>query len=347
MADGPLEAPVLFDVADGIGRITLNRPRSINALDHSMVLAILPVLGVWADDPDVRVVVLEGAGERGFCAGGDIKAIHADAVAGTNNAAQYWLDEYHLDVALADFIKPVVALMDGIVMGGGVGLGGHVSHRVVTERSMVGMPEVGIGLIPDVGGTYLLANTPGELGIHLGLTAGRMSGADAIAARFADHFVPSASLPELLHRLASEPVDKAIAAVAVTPPASDLAAARGWIDECYGGLDDAQEVVARLRAHAQPAAGAAADAIAAASPTSVALTLRAVRQARSLSLPAAINVEFTLACGLLHRPDLAEGIRAQVIDKDRNPTWNPASLADVGDLDPFFVRPAVLPFPNA
>lgn len=342
------EAPVLFSVEDGIGRITLNRPRAINALDHDMVKLIAPVVAGWSDDDAVRVVVLDGAGERGFCSGGDIKAIHADAVAGTDNAHDYWRDEYRLDVALADFGKPVVALMDGITMGGGVGLGGHVSHRVVTERSMIGMPEVNIGLVPDVGGTYLLARAPGELGLHLGLTAGRMNAADAIAAGFADYYVPSDRLAALVAGLASSPVADAIAAVIEPAPASALAADRDWIDACYAD-GDALQIVKQLRANGCAGAVRAAEAIEAASPTSVTATLRAVRQAReqNLALEQAINVEYGLCCAALHRPDLAEGIRAQVIDKDRNPKWSPATLAEVGSLDDWFAPAADLPFPNA
>lgn len=344
----PAGSPVLFTVESGVGRITLNRPRAINALDHEMVALITPVLAGWASDDRVSVVVLDGAGDRGFCSGGDIKAIHADAVAGTDNAHDYWRDEYRLDVALARFGKPVVALMDGITMGGGVGLGGHVSHRVVTERSMIGMPEVNIGLIPDVGGTYLLAAAPGELGLHLGLTAGRMNGADAILAGFADHYVLAERLPELLVKLTELPVDEAIAAVAEPAPVSALADDQAWIDDCYA-RGDAEQIIKQLRANGSGGAVKAADAIEAASPTSVVATLRAVRQARErqLSLEQAINVEYGLCCAALHRPDLAEGIRAQVIDKDRNPTWSPAALAEVGDLDDWFAPATDLPFPNA
>lgn len=341
------EPSVLLRVENGLGRITLNRPRAINALDHEMVGLITPVLQGWIDDPAVRLVVLDGAGERGLCAGGDIKAIHADAVSGTGAAPQYWIDEYRLDVLIAEYPKPFVALMDGIVMGGGVGLSAHAAHRVVTERSMVGLPEVGIGLVPDVGGTRLLADAPGLAGLHLGLTAGRMSGADAIHAGFADHFVPSERLGELVEALAVEGV-AAIARFAQEPPASPLAEAASWIDRDYAHATP-EQIVAALQAAPEPEARKAAAAILAASPTAVTGTLYAVRNvaAKDLTLRQAINVEFALACRALRHPDLAEGIRAQVIDKDRNPTWNPTTLSEVGDVKAWFELPDELPFPEA
>lgn len=343
----PTQPPVLLRVENGLGRITLNRPRSINALDHEMIHLITPVLQQWIDDAAVRAVVLDGAGERGLCAGGDIKAIHRDAVEGTESAPQYWIDEYRLDLMIAEYPKPFLALMDGIVMGGGVGLAAHAAHRVVTERSMVGLPEVGIGLVPDVGGTYLLAHAPGLTGLHLGLTAGRMSGADAIHAGFADHFVPSDRLHDLVAAVAIEGVE-AIDRFAQDPAPSDLAAAASWIDRDYAH-DTAEEIVAALQQAPEPAARKAAEAILRASPTAVTGTLAAVRRvaAESLSLQQAINTEYALACRALRHPDLAEGIRAQVIDKDRNPSWQPAALADVPDLAHWFELPAVLPFPDA
>lgn len=343
----PVQPSVLLRVENGLGRITLNRPRAINALDHEMIHLITPVLQGWIDDAAVSAVVLDGAGERGLCAGGDIKAIHADAVNGTETAPQYWIDEYQLDVLIAEYPKPFLALMDGIVMGGGVGLAGHAAHRVVTERSMVGLPEVGIGLVPDVGGTYLLAQAPGLSGLHLGLTAGRMSGADAIHAGFADHFVPSDQLDALVQAVALDGID-AVSRFAQEPPTSALAGSTSWIDRDYAH-DTAEQIVAALQAAPEPAAQKAALAILAASPTAVTGTLRAVRQVReqNLSLEQAFNVEFALACKALRHPDLAEGIRAQVIDKDRNPSWQPPTLAQVPDLSDWFVLPSALPFPDA
>lgn len=339
-ADG--EASVLIRVDRGVGRITLNRPRQLNAIDHEMVHAMTAALQEWGADRDVTAVVIDGAGERGLCAGGDIKAIHADAVAGKGRSIDYWRDEYRLNVLISRFPRPVLALMDGIVMGGGVGISAHAGHRVVTERSRVGMPEVGIGVIPDVGGTWLLSRTPGQLGLHLGLTGQPMSGADAILTGFADHFVPAGELGALIDAVAEDGVEAALALFAEHPPASALAAEREWIDRCYVGRDVA-DILDLLEREQSPAAARDAAAIRAASPTSVTVALRAIREAGARTLDEAIEVELTLMGHALRQPDLIEGIRAQVVDKDRNPQWRPATLDAVGSVDHWFTAPATEP----
>ncbi|MGW6421663.1 enoyl-CoA hydratase/isomerase family protein [Nocardia sp. NPDC055053] len=329
------EPEVLITVEDGLGLITLNRPKAINALNHSMALAITDALRAWADDDAVRAVVVTGAGERGLCAGGDIVAIHADAKGGTASADSptgvFWRDEYILNALIGRYPKPYVVIMDGIVMGGGVGLSGHGSHRIVTERSRIGMPEVGIGFVPDVGGTYLLSRAPGELGTHVALTTARMSAGDAIAAGFADHYVPSAALPALLDALRTADVDAAIATVAEPSPASDLLAQQSWIDSCYSA-DTVEEIAARLQTADSPEATKAADDLLAKSPVALKVTLRSLRAARELpSLEAVLDQEYRVSIAALGSHDLVEGIRAQVIDKDRTPRWEPASLAEVTD----------------
>ncbi|MGV9415574.1 enoyl-CoA hydratase/isomerase family protein [Nocardia sp. NPDC003693] len=346
---GTSEAEVLIDKRDGLGLITLNRPRAINALNHPMALTILAALRDWATDGEVRAVVLTGAGERGLCAGGDIVAIHNDAkqavaqgdspyVAADSPSGRFWRDEYILNALIGAYPKPYVAVMDGIVMGGGVGLSGHASHRIVTERSMIGMPETGIGFIPDVGGTYLLARTPGEIGTHVALTTARMSAGDAIAAGFADYFVPSEQLPDLLEALRANEVEVAIAKFAQPAPVSDFVAQAGWIDSCYGA-DSVEEIVDRLRGHGTPEAAKAAADVLAKSPVALKVTLRSLRAARAAaSLEEVLNQEFRVSAASLNTHDLVEGIRAQVIDKDRNPQWSPATLADVttADVDAYF-----------
>ncbi|MFC4128415.1 enoyl-CoA hydratase/isomerase family protein [Nocardia rhizosphaerae] len=327
------EPEVLIAVEDGLGLITLNRPRAINALNHPMALAITDALRAWASDDAVRAVVVTGAGERGLCAGGDIVAIHADAKGGAAGADSptgvFWRDEYLLNALIGSYSKPYVVIMDGIVMGGGVGLSGHGSHRIVTERSKIGMPEVGIGFVPDVGGTYLLSRAPGELGTHVALTTARMSAGDAIAAGFADTYVPSSALPELLNALRHNGVDAAIAKFAEPAPPSELLANQGWIDACYA-TDTVEEIVARLRAADAPEATKAAEDLLAKSPVSVQVTLRALRAARELpTLEAVLDQEYRVSIAALRSHDLVEGIRAQVIDKDRNPRWQPASLGEV------------------
>ncbi len=333
---------VLIDKRDGLGLITLNRPRAINALSHPMALTILAALRQWASDDEVRAVVVTGAGDRGLCAGGDIVAIYEDAknsaVGADSPSGRFWRDEYILNAYIARYPKPYIVVMDGIVMGGGVGLSGHGSHRIVTERSKVGMPETGIGFIPDVGGTYLLARTPGELGTHVALTTARMGAGDAIAAGFADYFVPSEQIPALLDALRTAEPDVAIAKFAQAAPASELAAQRDWIDACYSA-DTVEEIVARLQAHESPAANRAAVDVLSKSPVALKVTLRSLRDGRVFgSLEEVLNEEYRVSVASLSSHDLVEGIRAQVVDKDRNPRWQPATLSEVStaQVDAYF-----------
>ncbi len=343
MTDTP-EPEVLLGVDRGVATITLNRPRAINALSHAMVRTIDAALIDWASDPAVRLVLITGNGERGLCAGGDIVAIHDDAKAKAGEnwptgsaTAQFWRDEYTMNARIHRYPKPVVAIMAGAVMGGGVGISAHASVRVVTDTATVAMPEVGIGFVPDVGGTYLLARTPGELGTHLALTTARMSAGDAIAAGFADHHVPTTDLDAFLEALHTGTVDTALA-LASPAPESPLADRRSWIDEAYVG-DDAVAIVDRLRRSGIDEAVAAADAIESKSPTSVAVTLRSLRRAAAASsLDEVLDDEYRVSIAALDSPDLVEGIRAQVVDKDRKPSWRPASLGEVtaADVDRFF-----------
>ncbi|WP_225730768.1 MULTISPECIES: enoyl-CoA hydratase/isomerase family protein [unclassified Nocardia] len=331
------EPEVLIERRDGLGLITLNRPKAINALNHSMALAITHALREWADDEAIRTVAVVGAGERGLCAGGDIVAIHTDAksgVAGPDSpTGRFWRDEYILNALIGRYPKPYVAVMDGIVMGGGVGLSGHGSHRIVTERSKVGMPEVGIGFVPDVGGTYLLSRAPGELGTHIALTTARMGAGDAIAAGFADYFVASEHIPALLDTLRTETAEIAIAKFASAAPESELVAQQQWIDACYAA-DSVAEIVARLRADGAPEAAKAATDILGKSPVALKVTLRSLRAARGLTdLESVLNEEYRVSIAALASHDLVEGIRAQVVDKDRNPRWSPASLVEVTDAE--------------
>lgn len=318
---------VLTRVTGRLGRIVLNRPRAINALDVGMVAALHTVLDRWERSPRVRAILVTGAGERGLCAGGDLRVFHADALSGGTASIDFWAGEYRLNARIARYPKPIVAWMDGLVMGGGIGIGGHARVRLVTERSRLAMPEVGIGFHPDVGGSRLLALAPGRTGLHLALTGGSIGAADAIYAGLADHYVPSARLP----RLAAAVHDGEIPAFTTEPPPGELAHARDWIDDCYAAPTVAG-ILDRLRAHPTPGARAAAKEIEGKSPTSLAVTLRSVRSAAALpSLEAALDQEFRLSSAMLRAPDLAEGIRAQIIDKDRNPRWAPEA-----DVEGFF-----------
>jgi enoyl-CoA hydratase len=332
-APNGVDTDVLLRTNGALGRITLNRPKAINALSLEMVRQIQVALDQLEADPAIEAVLFDGAGDRGFCAGGDIVALHRSAVDGTDEARIFWTEEYALNARIASFRKPVVAIMDGIVMGGGIGLAGHATHRLATERLVSAMPEVGIGFAPDVGASWIFSRTPGELGTHLALTGSRLGAVDAIAAGLADHVVAVGALPALIEALASGDIEGAIdraAAVAVEVPDGELDGSRAWIAAAYAH-DRAEDIVAALQAREEPAAHDAAKRILRASPTSVKVTLRELRTAAALtSLEAALREELRVSCGLLGA-DFAEGVRAQVIDKDRQPTWQPSRLEDVGD----------------
>ena len=324
---------ILSRVEGGVGFVTLNRPKAINSLNQGMVDGLRAVLADWEQDAEVRAVVLSGAGERGLCAGGDVVAIYHSARSDGVAARRFWRDEYLLNGQIGRFSKTYVSLMDGIVMGGGVGVGAHANTRVVTDTSKVAMPEVGIGFIPDVGGAYLLSRAPGSLGLHAALTGAPFSGADAIALGFADHFVPHDKLDAFSQAIVADGVEAALAAHAVEPPASDLVAQRDWIDECYAG-ETVADIVEALRGHAAGPANEAADLIATRSPIALSVTLEAVRRAAKLdTLEDVLAQDYRVSSASLRSHDLVEGIRAQLVDKDRNPKWSPASLSEVSAAD--------------
>jgi enoyl-CoA hydratase len=329
---------VLTRVDNGVGLITLNRPKAINSLNQQMVDALRPVLTRWEDDDAVGAVVLSGAGERGLCAGGDVVAVYHSARKDGVEARQFWRDEYLLNGQIGRFGKPYVSLMDGIVMGGGVGVSAHGDVRVVTDTSKIAMPEVGIGFIPDVGGAYLLSRAPGALGLHAALTGAPFSGADAIVMGFADHYVPHSELDAFTAAIVSEGIDNAVAGHAVEPPASSLAAQHHWIDECFAG-ETVEDIVAALRGHDPGPAHDAANLIATRSPIAVSVALAAVRRAAKMeTLEDVLIQDYRVSSASARSHDLVEGIRAQIIDKDRNPKWSPATLAAVSaaDIDAYF-----------
>jgi enoyl-CoA hydratase len=329
---------VLTRVENGVGLITLNRPKAINSLNHPMVHALRAVLARWENDDAVHAVVLSGAGERGLCAGGDVVAVYESARKDGVEVRKFWRDEYLLNGQIGRFAKPYVSLMDGIVMGGGVGVSAHGSVRVVTETSKVAMPEVGIGFIPDVGGAFLLSRAPGALGLHAALTGAPFSGSDAIAMGFADHYVPHDELDAFAKALVDDGVQSALSAHAVEPPPSELAAQRDWIDQCFAG-DTVEDIVAALRGHGAGPASDAADLIATRSPIAVSVALEAVRRAGKLqTLEDVLVQDYRVSSASARSHDLVEGIRAQIIDKDRNPKWSPATLAEItaADVEAYF-----------
>jgi enoyl-CoA hydratase len=324
---------VLVTVDRGTGLISLNRPKAINSLTHPMVSAVSEALTEWRDDDAVRVVVLSGEGERGLCAGGDIVEVYNSARGDHSVASSFWWDEYRMNAQIARYPKPFVSLMDGIVMGGGVGVSAHGSVRVVTDTTKMAMPEVGIGFIPDVGGTYILSRTAGLLGHHAALTGAPFGAGDAIAMGFADHFVEHETLAQFKNAIIADGIDAALAAYATEPPASELLTQREWIDECYAG-ETIADIVAALRGHDAGPSNDAANLIMTRSPVSLSVALEAVRRAAKLdTLEDVLRQEYRTSCGSLNSHDLVEGIRAQVIDKDRNPKWSPPSPAAVTQAD--------------
>lgn len=347
-----IEPHVLLRREGAVGRITLNRPRVLNALTLDMVRSIRAALDVWRIEPSVAIVIIDGAGDRGLCAGGDIGAIHRSGLARDGQAEAFWREEYQVNALIGSYPKPVVAVMDGLVMGGGVGLSAHASHRVVTDRTRLAMPEVGIGFIPDVGGTWLLSRCPGEIGTYLGLTGAVVSGADAIICSLADYFVPHGKLGALISRLAAVPfgfetawhVAIEIGKYAQPAPPSRLSAQRPLIDGAFAG-DRVIEIRARLGESDDEFAREAARLIDDKSPSSLLLTLTALRRAASLRrLEDCLAMEYRVAVRLLAGPDLYAGIRAVVIDKTQKPQWQPPTLADAQGLD---IERYFAPLPSA
>lgn len=333
-------ADVLFERRGRLGVATLNRPRAVNALTRDMVDLLLRQFTSWAGEDGVTGVLVQGAGERGLCAGGDIVAIYQDMLQGGRRTAGFWQTEYRLNSLISRYPKPYIALMDGLVLGGGVGISAHGSVRVVTERTRMGMPETTIGFAPDVGGTFLLSHAPGETGTHAALTGAHLDAGDALFLGLADHYVPSSALPRLAAALEDENPEVAVARYAEQPPGSGLSRQREWIDACYGS-DSAEDIVRRLRAWSGPGredALEAAGTIEAKSPTSVKVTLASLRRAANLTLDETLAQEYRAGIRFLAGPDFREGIRAQVVDKDRNPQWKPATLAEVlpAQVDRFF-----------
>ncbi|MFZ4806141.1 MAG: enoyl-CoA hydratase/isomerase family protein [Hyphomicrobiaceae bacterium] len=324
------------------GRITLDRPKALNALTYPQVTRIAAALAAWRTDPAVELIVLDATGGKALCAGGDVRAMYDARVDGSGYARDFWRDEYILNATIACYPKPYVALMDGIVMGGGIGLSGHASHRVVTERSMLAMPETTIGLIPDVGGTWLLAHAPGETGVYLGLIGARMDAADAIYARFADAMVPSDKLGELVARLVAPgpTAGEVIRALAVDPGPSRLAARRAEIDRLFAA-PSVEEIRAALGRDDSDTARSDAAALDVRSPKSLKLTLAAIRAARNLpAIEAALRIEYRLTVRLYEDGEFIEGVRAQIVDKDKSPKWQPPHIEDVSaDLIAAYLAP--------
>ena len=311
-----------------VGHILLNRPKALNALDRNMIRTIAGALNAWRDDPAIHAVVIEGAGGRAFCAGGDIRVIRAHALAGeAGDVEGFFAEEYALNLAIARFPKPYVALIDGICMGGGIGLSVHGVFRVTSEAGVFAMPETAIAMFPDVGATHVLPRLPGMLGVYLGLTGARLSGADAVHAGLATHFVPTERLGGLAAAIARDGVS-VIAAAASALPAFSMAVHREAIDRCFAA-DSVPGIVAKLEAEHTEWAAQTLASLRSMSPSALHWSLAAIRRGAGLGLADALRAELALTRHVTAHAEFAEGVRAMVIDKDRKPAWCPAAIADV------------------
>jgi len=329
------------------GIVRLNRPKAINAVTLEMLFDIDKALDRFEADPDVAVVVLEGAGDRGLCAGGDIRALYESSKVAGDLGKVLWREEYILNARIAEFPKPYVAFMDGIVMGGGVGLSAHSSHRVVTERTKLAMPEVGLGFFPDVGGTWLLSHAPGETGTYFGLTGQTMNGPDAVYARFADAVVPSqrlAALREALTRVSpgtpSGEITTLITGFATGERSGPVAAMQSRIDVWFAH-DRMEDIVAALEKDGSELAQSTLKTLDEKSPRGMVVTLKLLRLARNArTLEECLVREYRAALEVFRSDDFREGVRAAVIDKDRNPKWSPPRIEDVTPelLTPYFAE---------
>ncbi|MFV1497968.1 enoyl-CoA hydratase/isomerase family protein [Phaeobacter sp. JH20_02] len=305
------------------GRITLTRGKALNALSYDMCLVVDAALRAWATDDAVDLVVMDAEGEKAFCAGGDIAELYQTGTSGDYDyGRRFWRDEYRMNARIFEYPKPVVSFLQGFVMGGGVGLGCHGTHRIVGDSTRIAMPEVGIGLIPDVGGSLMLALAPGRLGEYLGLTGARMTAADAIYAGFADHYIPEASWPALISELEQTGRAESLESSAETAPEGQLAALRADIDRSFGG-EALGDILTALNHDASSFAEDTLKTLRRNSPLSMACTVELLHRMRlgSMSIRKALELEYRFTHRAMEKGDFLEGIRAQIIDKDRQPKW--------------------------
>ena len=349
------DGEILIGQEGGLATLIINRPRALNALTLDNYRRIDPTMRAWAADPSVHAVVIRGAGDRAFCAGGDVRAVY-EAGLGIGDdpelPAVFFREEYELIRFIHHFPKPYIAIIDGITMGGGAGISVNGGYRIATERTLFAMPETGIGLFPDVGATRFLNSCPGQIGRYLGLTGARLHAADTLYCGFATHIVPYQRVSELIAALGGiiwEPesergqIDALLAHFAATPDPAPLAALRPSIDRCFAG-GTIEEILDALVAEAAAGgvhAGWAAETRAgllAKSPTSLKITLRQLTVGSAYDLDAALALEYRLTQHVMAAHDFYEGVRATLIDKDQQPRWQPATLVEVTDdvVDTYF-----------
>ncbi|WP_105565820.1 enoyl-CoA hydratase/isomerase family protein [Microbacterium halophytorum] len=319
----------------GLGRVVLDREEAINALSEGMIVRVREALEAWRRDPDVELVLLTGEGQRGLSAGGDVRALHRLITSGdTASVGRYFREEYAMNALIGEYQKPIISVMHGVTMGGGIGIAAHAGTRIVTETSRLAMPETRIGFTPDVGGSWLLARTPGRLGEYFALTSDIMGAHDAIYCGLADYLVPSANVPDVVHAFETRADPQTPAELVLlfdeTPYPSRLAEDRAWIDDAFAA-PTVEAIIGRLRAIGGPGPEAAVEALQARAPLALKVTLEAIRRAREQpTLRAALEQEYGLVMWFVEtQPDMVEGIRAQLIDKDLSPVWSPKSLAAV------------------
>jgi enoyl-CoA hydratase len=335
---------ILFGRDGGVATVLLNRPQALNAFTLGMYRRFDPALRAWAEDPEVYAVVIEGAGDRAFCAGGDVRAVYeaGKGIAGDPSfTSAFFAEEYRIISRIHHYPKPYIAILDGITMGGGAGVSVNGACRVATERTMFAMPETGIGLFPDVGATRFLNLCPGHIGRYLGLTGARLGPADALYCGFATHFVPRERVPELKAALAAmewQPgreapqVEAALAGFAADPGAAPLTARRDVIDRCFAG-DTVEAILKALATERVEIAWAAeiSAMLLSKSPTSLRITLRQLMLGQGFSLEEALRLEYRMTQHVMAAHDFYEGVRAALVDKDQQPRWQPASLAEIDE----------------
>lgn len=341
---------VLLSTKGPIGHILLNRPKALNAITYDMVMAVADALKQWETDPSVRAVMIEGEGDRAFCAGGDVVAVSKAGQSQSDISRTFFQAEYRLNRAIHLFKKPYIAFLDGITMGGGVGLSVHGNHRIVTENTLFAMPETGIGLFPDVGGSDFLPRCPGEIGVYLGLTGARLKAADLMGVGLADQYMPAASRDDFVAALEAAEWDGQDADAVVTeitrrfaqdPGAAGILAQQGDIDRLFAG-NDMEAIAARLEADEGEFAAQARKFLGGKSPTLLKVTLQQLRKGKQQSFDDNMIMEYRMVRRSLQPgADFHEGVRALLIDKDKNPKWNPTDLVGVTDeiVDSFFQVP--------
>lgn len=345
MTTAPSGPETIVRIVGNLGRITLNRPAALNALTLAMVESIIAALVAWRDDPQVKAVLVDGAGDRAFCAGGDIRMLHDSGKAGDGRAETFWREEFRLNQLINRYPKPYIALMDGITMGGGMGLSVHGGFRVAGDRTVAAMPETGIGYYPDIGGAWFLPRLPGETGTFAGLTGARLKAADALALGVVTHYVPTEKRAALVSALEAAQLDDDGDAVEATlarfegdSGSAPLAPHRSAIDRIFAG-DRVEDIVARLEADASPWAAEQLAVLRTKSPTSLKVTLRALRDGAGMDIEDVLARELGMSVACLDSgSDFYEGVRAVIIDKDNAPKWSPSRLEDVSQaaVDSFF-----------